>query len=49
MDEVIAGGHLGHYESGAKGCGETSKRGIGNARHRGKKDPVGDLNVAYFQ
>src|SRR5216684_7636185 len=49
IDEVIAGGHLGNDESGAKRCGQTSKGCIGDARHWREEDPVGDLNVAYFQ
>jgi hypothetical protein len=49
IDEVIARGHLGNDESSAERCGQTSKGCIGDARHRREKDPVGDLNVAYFQ
>jgi hypothetical protein len=49
IDEVIAGGHFGNNESGAKRCGQTSKGGVGYAGHRREKDAVGDLNVAYFQ
>ena len=49
LSEVIAGGHLGDDESRAKGCGQTPKRGIGDARHRREKYPVGDFNIAYFQ
>ena len=49
MNEVIAGGHLGNDESGAERRGQASKGGIGDAGHRREKDPVGDLNIAYFQ
>src|SRR5438067_2226712 len=49
IDEVIAGSHLGNGESGAKHCSQTTKRCISDAGHRREKDPVGDLNIAYFQ
>ncbi len=49
IDEVIAGCHLGNDESGAKRCGQASKRCIGDAGHRREKDPIGDLNITYFQ
>jgi len=49
IDEVITGGHFGNDESGAKCCGQTSEGCIGDAGHRREKDPVGDLNIAYFQ
>ncbi len=49
IDEIIAGGHFGDDESGAKRSRQTPKRRVGNAGHRREKDPVGDLNIAYFQ
>jgi hypothetical protein len=49
IDEIIAGGHFRNDESGPKRCRQTSKGDIGDARHRRKKDRVGDLNIAYFQ
>ena len=49
VDEIIAGGHFGHDESGPEGCSQTSKGCIGDAGHRREKNPVGDLNIAYFQ
>gem|GEM_PF-1864756 len=49
IDEVIAGGHFGNHESGAKCGGQTSKRCIGDARHWRENDPIGDPNIAYFQ
>jgi hypothetical protein len=49
VDEIIAGGHFGNDESGAKGSGQASKGCIGDARHGREKNPVGDFNVAYFQ
>ncbi len=47
--EVIAGGHLGYNEPGAKARGQTPERGVGDAGHRREENPVGELNVAYFQ
>ena len=49
VDEIVAGGHFGNHKSGAERCGQTPKRRIGDARHRRQKDPIGDLNIAYFQ
>src|ERR1700686_5187887 len=49
IDEVIARSHLGNDQSGAEGCGQTSKGCVSDAGHRREKDPIGDLNVAYFQ
>jgi hypothetical protein len=49
MDEVIAGGHLRNDQSGAERRSQASKGGIGDAGHRREKDPIGDLNIAYFQ
>jgi hypothetical protein len=49
VHQILAGGHLGNYKPGAKCCGQASKGNIGDARHRREKDPVGDLNIAYFQ
>jgi hypothetical protein len=48
-DKVIAGGHFGNDKPGAEGRGQASERYIGNAGHGRQKDPVGDLNIAYFQ
>jgi hypothetical protein len=47
--EIIAGGHFGNDKPSAKCGAQTSKRGIGYARHRCEKNPVGNLNIAYFQ
>ena len=49
VDEVVAGGHLGNNQSGAERGRQLSKRGIGDARHRREKDPVGEFDIAYFQ
>ena len=49
VDEIVARGHLGHDKSGARVRRQTSKGSIGDARHRREKNPVGDLNIAYFQ
>ena len=49
VDEIVAGGHFGDDEAGAEARGQTSKRRIGDPRHRREKDPVGDRNIAYFQ
>ena len=48
MGEIVTGGHLRHHQARAKGGGEAPNGGIGNARHRREKDPVGDGNIAYF-
>ena len=42
-------GHLGYNESCAKARGQTPERCVGNAGHRREENPVGELNVAYFQ
>ena len=48
MDEIVAGGHFGNDEAGAKrGC-EPPKRRVGNPRHRRQQDPVSDLDIANF-
>jgi hypothetical protein len=49
VDEIVTGGHLGHHQPGAEFSSQPSKRGVGDARHRRQKDPVGDFNIAYFQ
>ena len=49
LDQILAGGHFGDDKSGAECRGQTPERGVGNARHRRQKDPVGDRNIAYFQ
>jgi hypothetical protein len=49
LRQIVACGHFGDHESGAKLCGQPSKRCIGDAGHRREKDPVGELNIAYFQ
>jgi hypothetical protein len=49
VGEIVAGGHFGDDKAGAKGRRQTSKGCIGDARHRREKDPVGELNIAYFQ
>src|SRR4051794_35218076 len=47
--EIVASGHLGHHQPGAEPRRQTSKRGIRDAGHRREKNPVGELNTAYFQ
>ncbi len=49
VDEIVTGGHLGHDQASSKLCNQTSKRDIGDARHRRQKNPVGDGDIAYFQ
>jgi hypothetical protein len=49
MNEVVAGGHLGHHQPGAEFTRQTSKGSIGDARHRREKNPVRNFNIAYFQ
>src|SRR5689334_2399535 len=47
--EVIAGGHLGDDEAGTQMGRESPERSVGNAGHRREENPVGELNVTYFQ
>jgi hypothetical protein len=49
VDKIVAGGHFRNHKAGAKGCRQTSKGCVGDAGHGREKNPVGDLNIAYFQ
>jgi hypothetical protein len=49
IDEIIAGGHFGNNQAGTECRRQASKRRIGDARHRRQENPVGDLNITYFQ
>ena len=49
VDEIVAGGHLGDHETSAEMSRQAPKRRIGHAGHRSQQDPIGDLDIAYFQ
>jgi hypothetical protein len=49
VDEIVAGGHLGDHETGAEMSRQAPERRIGHAGHRSQNDPIGDLDIAYFQ
>jgi hypothetical protein len=49
IDEIIAGGHFRNHKSGPKFGGQASKRGVRDAGHGRKKNPVGEFNIAYLQ
>jgi hypothetical protein len=49
VDKIAAGGHFRDHESGAQSRGQSPKRRVGNPRHRREQDPIGDLNITYFQ
>ncbi len=47
--QIVACGHFRENEPCPKLLRLTAKRCVGNARHRGKKHPIGDINVANSQ
>jgi hypothetical protein len=49
VDEIIARGHFRDDKSGSKCRNQASKGGVRDARHGCQKNPVSDLNIAYFQ
>jgi hypothetical protein len=49
VDEILAGRHFGNHEPRAECGGQSPKRHVGDARHRGQKNRIGDLDIAYFQ
>ena len=49
VDEIVAGSHFRDDQSGPQRCGQASKGGIRDTRHWRKKNPVSELNIAYFQ
>jgi hypothetical protein len=49
VDEIVARGHFRHDQPCTKGRGQASKGRIRDARHGRQKNPVGDMNVTYFQ
>ena len=49
IHEVIAGGHLGDDKASSKAGRESAKGSVGDAGHRRKENPIGELNAAYFQ
>ena len=49
LREVIAGGHFGNDEARSEAGRESAEGSVGNAGHRRENNPVGELNIAYFQ
>jgi hypothetical protein len=49
VHEVIAGGHFGNDEAGTEAGGESAEGSVSDAGHRRQENPVGELNITYFQ
>jgi len=49
VDEIIAGGHLGHDQTGAELGRKPSDGRVSHPRHRCQEDRGSDFNIAYLQ